>query len=544
VHLLAHGAPVDAVDMRGRTALMAAASSASRWTVAGALLEGGANANLISHGDGRGPLMDVVSWVSGPRAAAVEALLRHRANPDLPDRFGQAALHLACREGHSDAIKVLCSGGSLVTAQDNDGASPLGLLMSVCAKRDRQCETDELCETVRSIVAASPDAATQLDFGDMSALHLLCLFAGMEKTAPVEVLSLLVAAKSDPLIEEERGWTAVHFAASIGGMVGDALLTSLHIPVDGLALLDLSKPRATSNAKYLLRRGGHHRIPLDERLAVLGGDCSLAGVVRCIAEGRSLRVVALVGAGISTSAGVPDFRSATGLWKDAGTRDLFSLEGFTSEPARFWYKAAELFADRKPTRAHALLAKLSQEGLLQRVYTQNIDGLEMDAGVPHELIVQCHGSATRVVCSADRSHDVPDSVCQTVLSPPVEGLIVPLCTCGALLRPDITFFGEPLPEEFNRLVGADMKECDLLLVMGTGLSVYPVAGLVQQVGPLVPRLLLNREPVGVWRDLPTGVIDGLKPEEVRWYRDAFFEGDCDAGASEFAKVLGWELDQV
>ena len=238
---------------------------------------------------------------------------------------------------------------------------------------------------------------------------------------------------------------------------------------------------------------------------------------------------------------VPDFRSETGLWKDAGARELFSLEGFMNEPARFWYRAAQLFSARKPTPAHALLARLAREGLLLRVYTQNIDGLEAAAGIPSDLIMECHGSASRVVCSADKDHRVAASAAESALNSSREGLLAPLCSCGAPLRPDITLFGEPLPPEFHRHAGTDLSECDLLLVMGTGLSVYPVAGLVQQVGPLTPRLLINREPVGLWRDV-RNVGSAIKPEEERWYRDAFFEGECDAGAFEFAQEMGWRLD--
>merc|ERR1712019_311771 len=96
--------------------------------------------------------------------------------------------------------------------------------------------------------------------------------------------------------------------------------------------VDLCKKRGTSNRKYLARRGGHHRIPLETRKAVLYDNISLASVARRILEGRSRKIVALIGAGASTAAGIPDFRSPSGLWSQEATRQLFSSEGFHANP--------------------------------------------------------------------------------------------------------------------------------------------------------------------------------------------------------------------
>lgn len=257
---------------------------------------------------------------------------------------------------------------------------------------------------------------------------------------------------------------------------------------------------------------------------------SLAGIVRRIKDGRSNQIVALIGAGASTAAGVPDFRSPMGLWSDASTRELFSLDGFLAKPEAFWQKSSELFDGRQPTKVHALLARLAREGLLRRVYTQNIDGLEAAAGVPQEKIIECHGSAMRLVCSGNRSHAVDSGPIKVERS---DAWTAPRCSCGALLRPDIVFFGEQLPVEFSRHSGEDIHECDLLIVIGTALSVYPVAGLVNRVPPLTPRLLINREAVGVWQSSESN------PEN---YRDVLWKGECDGAADEFLKELGWHID--
>merc|ERR1712242_295760 len=109
----------------------------------------------------------------------------------------------------------------------------------------------------------------------------------------------------------------------------------------------------------------------------------------------------------------------------------------------------------------------------------------------------------------------------------------PCCKCGALLRPNVVFFGESLPTDYIRYSSEDMESCDLLIVIGTSLVVYPVAGLVNRVSSLTPRLLLNREAVGPWQN-------SEKNEEN--YRDAVWKGGCDEGAAELARLLGWHLE--
>jgi len=271
------------------------------------------------------------------------------------------------------------------------------------------------------------------------------------------------------------------------------------------------------------------------RRDLLRGDVSLLGVAQRILEGRSCCVVALIGAGASTAAGIPDFRSPMGLWSQPATRDLFSLEGFLSSPEAFWHRASELFLGRKPTKVHALLARLACEGLLQRVYTQNVDGLEEAAGVPSNLVVQCHGSALRTVCSTDSRH-LPQKdaieIASDLSSAAARTWQAPRCACGSLLSPDIVFLGEPLPAKFELLSGEDMHACDLLLVVGTALSVFPVAGLVSRVSMLTPRVLVNHEAVGAWRDSASRSDN---------YRDVLWEGDCQDGVEALAGLVGWDL---
>ena len=156
----------------------------------------------------------------------------------------------------------------------------------------------------------------------------------------------------------------------------------------------------------------------------------------------------------------------------------------------------------------------------------------LDLEVSADRIIECHGTTARVICSEAPQHAVTRLTAADVANRVAQGEAAPRCHCGALLRPAIVFFGEPLPALFHRCSGEDLASCDLLLVIGTALSVYPVAGLVNRVPALTPRLLINREAVGPWREAVGN------PEN---FRDVFFEGECDEGAAHLARELSWPL---
>eukprot|EP00927_Polykrikos_kofoidii_P023377 TRINITY_DN2156_c0_g1_i1.p1 TRINITY_DN2156_c0_g1~~TRINITY_DN2156_c0_g1_i1.p1 ORF type:complete len:706 (-),score=108.17 TRINITY_DN2156_c0_g1_i1:197-2314(-) len=533
--LLDSHAALNVQDSKGWTPLLLACAREERWPATQRLLEVQSDVTSVIFGKNLSALMLITDWkVHGAEATA--ALLAQNADPASVDNFGQTALHLACRQGRADVVAVLCANGAPTAAQDNDGLYPLQLLCNACVRAPEDRELVDVA--MAALLLADPNAAQHLDFSEASALHTLLLVASLEKTAPLLAAKFLLAAHADPTIEDESGFTAVHYAVSSNSTErAEVMLTAIReselATPEFWAAVDLGKKRETSNRKYLMRRGGHHRIPPEERHAVLCGDLSLAGVVRRIAQGKSQRIVALIGAGASTAAGIPDFRSSSGLWSQAAVRQLFSLEGFLAQPDVFWQQIANMFLKRHPTKAHALLAHFAREGMLQRVYTQNIDGLEKAAGVPGDLIVSCHGGLTPAVCSMNRSHTFDGSRTLADIAAEVEASgSAPRCMCGAPLRPDIVFFGEPLPASFALHSGKDLDSCDLLIVMGTALSVYPVAGLVSRVQALTPRLLLNHEPVGVWR--------GCESNEEN-YRDVLWRGGCDEGAEEIARLLGWSL---
>jgi NAD-dependent deacetylase len=183
------------------------------------------------------------------------------------------------------------------------------------------------------------------------------------------------------------------------------------------------------------------------------------------------------GAGVSTESGIPDFRSEAGLYAAQNVyghspEELLSHTVFIREPALFfrYYKENLIAMNARPNAAHLALAKLEEQGLLQAVITQNIDGLHQAAGskVVHEL----HGSNWRQYCMKCGARYTLEYI--------LEQTGVPKCEkCGGIVRPDVVLYEEGLD---NAVVNAAVKaimDADLMIVGGTSLSVYPAAGLLR-----------------------------------------------------------------
>lgn len=238
------------------------------------------------------------------------------------------------------------------------------------------------------------------------------------------------------------------------------------------------------------------------------------------------------GAGVSTSAGIPDFRSPeTGLYANLARLDLpfpeavFDITYFRNNPLPFYTLAHDLYPGRyRPTISHSFVRLLSDKGLLLKLFTQNIDCLDREAGVPEDRIIEAHGSFAHSHCIECKSSFPADLMRQVVGQRDVPHCLTP--QCNGLVKPDIVFFGEQLPEHFHRnrsLPGS----ADLCIVMGTSLTVQPFASLPGFCSEGVPRMLINLERVG-------GL--GSRPDDV------LLLGDCDAGVRKLAAALGWEKD--
>jgi NAD-dependent deacetylase len=197
--------------------------------------------------------------------------------------------------------------------------------------------------------------------------------------------------------------------------------------------------------------------------------------------------VVLSGAGVSTESGIPDFRSAGGIWAQYDPYEVASIEAFGRDPERVWEfydLRLGVLAEAEPNPAHVAIAALEAKGLVEAVVTQNVDGLHTAAG-SHDVI-EVHGSIGRAVCLACGRHE--DDVRPL--------LPLPRCAdCGAILKPGVVMFGELLPVEAIERATALAQSAGLLLVVGTSLEVWPVAGLPEETLAHGGKLaIVNRDP--------------------------------------------------
>jgi NAD-dependent deacetylase len=199
--------------------------------------------------------------------------------------------------------------------------------------------------------------------------------------------------------------------------------------------------------------------------------------------------VALTGAGVSTESGIPDFRSAGGIWSRFDPYEVASIDAFRRDPAKVWeFYALRLgvLADAQPNAAHEALARLEAAGLVQAVITQNVDRLHAAAG--SRDVIEVHGSIARALC-LDCGRSVGGEELRRLLP-------LPRCPgCGAILKPGVVMFGELLPPAAIDRATRLAQGAALLLVIGSSLEVWPVAGLPEETlaggGKLA---IVNREP--------------------------------------------------
>ena len=191
---------------------------------------------------------------------------------------------------------------------------------------------------------------------------------------------------------------------------------------------------------------------------------------------KAKRIVIFTGAGISTESGIPDFRSPGGIW-DRFDPDDFTYHKFVTNPEsrrKHWQMLREgsLTTEAKPNLAHYAIAELDRLGKLDCVITQNVDNLHQKAGVPSEKVFELHGNMQWAVClSCGRRY--PFEQIKVRLD---GGEAVPDCeACHGILKPAAVFFGEPLPEKVLKEATFRSSNCDLFIVIGSTLIVYPAA---------------------------------------------------------------------
>ncbi|NXN13271.1 SIR1 deacetylase, partial [Indicator maculatus] len=246
------------------------------------------------------------------------------------------------------------------------------------------------------------------------------------------------------------------------------------------------------------------------------------------------KIMVLTGAGVSVSCGIPDFRSRDGIYARLAVdfpdlpdpQAMFDIEYFRKDPRPFFKFAKEIYPGQfQPSLCHKFIALMDKEGKLLRNYTQNIDTLEQVAGI--QRIIQCHGSFATASCLICKY-----KVDCEVVRGDIFNQVVPRCPrCPAdeplsIMKPDIVFFGENLPEQFHRAMKYDKNEVDLLIVIGSSLKVRPVALIPSSIPHEVPQILINREP------LP------------HLHFDVELLGDCDVIINELCQRLGNEYTKL
>lgn len=189
---------------------------------------------------------------------------------------------------------------------------------------------------------------------------------------------------------------------------------------------------------------------------------------------QSQNIVFFGGAGVSTESGIPDFRSANGVFSVRGElspEEIVSHDFFVAHTAEFYkfYRERMLFPDAQPNAAHKYLAALEKTGKLKAVVTQNIDGLHQAAG--SKTVYELHGSVHRNYCkSCGKFYP---------LSYIVNSKGVPHCNCGGVIKPDVVLYGESLDGDVISDAVNAIWHADTLLIGGTSLVVYPAAGFIQ-----------------------------------------------------------------
>lgn len=211
--------------------------------------------------------------------------------------------------------------------------------------------------------------------------------------------------------------------------------------------------------------------------------------------GSAKRIVAFTGAGISTESGIPDFRSPGGIWtryKPIYFDDFMASDEMRRESWRRKFATDETMLKAEPNAGHRALAKLVEQGRMTAIITQNVDGLHQRSGVPDSKVIELHGNATYASClDCGHRHEL-DPIRRAFLG---SGKL-PLCAkCDGIVKTATISFGQAMPEIAMARAQDETMSCDLFIVLGSSLVVYPAAGFPQIAKRKGAKLvILNRDP--------------------------------------------------
>ncbi len=208
------------------------------------------------------------------------------------------------------------------------------------------------------------------------------------------------------------------------------------------------------------------------------------------------RIVFFTGAGISTESGIPDFRSpGTGLWtkmKPIDFQEFIASEEVRTESWRRRFASEDLFTTAVPNRGHRAIAELVRQGRCHAVVTQNVDSLHQDSGVDSARVIELHGNATYAACLSCSSRYELSDLQQAFAQ---DGRVPDCSDCGGIIKSATISFGQAMPEAAMARAHKAIAECDLFIVAGSSLVVYPAAAfpeIAQQQGARL--VIINREP--------------------------------------------------
>jgi len=211
--------------------------------------------------------------------------------------------------------------------------------------------------------------------------------------------------------------------------------------------------------------------------------------------GSARRIVAFTGAGISTESGIPDFRSPGGIWtkyQPIYFDDFMSSEEMRREAWRRKFATDETMQKAEPNAGHRALAKLVEQGKMTAIITQNVDGLHQRSGVPESKIIELHGNSTYATC-LDCGHRYELEPIRKAFQG--KGTL-PICEkCDGIVKTATISFGQAMPEIQMARAQDETMACDLFMVLGSSLVVYPAAGFPRIAKRRGARLVIvNRDP--------------------------------------------------
>ena len=213
---------------------------------------------------------------------------------------------------------------------------------------------------------------------------------------------------------------------------------------------------------------------------------------------QARRAVAFTGAGLSTESGVPDFRSPDSPWmrhKPIPFDEYMASQAARNEAWRRKFIMDDLYAGAQPSMGHRYVAQMVQAGSMQAVITQNIDGLHQASGLPREAIIELHGNGTYAACLQCGQHHGLRYVRARFEA---EGIAPECDSCGGIIKSATISFGQAMPVTAMQRAEALARDCDVFLVLGSSLVVYPAAHLpriARQSGAKL--VIVNREPTGI-----------------------------------------------